>query len=696
MIDNKNMSVDNVESISKKMNGVDWRMKWKEYLKESVLNDNKNCMLNLNVDKEEMKGVCKRGEEVIEVKENENEVELMIVNVLNHSMIVLKGLKGEELNEMDLSELIENEIVDLNDDGMRWEGEVLKGDLFGYGCLYDEENELEYEGWMIEGKKRCYGIEYWNDIGLKKYCGCYYDGLKNGYGLLYDRNGMIEYEGLFKDDVVIDVNDDMRMKWIDDCELIVTSCIESLIIDDDFNPDISSLILNYSLISLKRIEIGDDCFDKVNRFVIDGLNELERVIIGQNSFLLDENNREGSKCLIMNCDQLSEIHIEDWSFFWYESFELKNLPSLISIQLDDNAFWLYHSVVFENLIRLQSITLGSWTLDGYSNTVESNELIMKNLPSLSLFKGEDQNFQGIGKVILENIPSLTDDGIQMGENALGLVNELTSSNADSLDRFIRQNSYYLLKIDEGDNKSATKRFEYGCSHDLSVFDIDCLKGIERLEIGNDCFEKVNRFEIDGLNELETIIIRQNCFFLDNNNREGSKCVIMNCDHLKVIHTGRDSFYWYESLELKNLPSLIFIQLDDNAFTECHSVVFENLPRLQFITLGRGTLFGDKDTVKSNLLIMRNLIQSMANGTFDGDSFMIEWNELIMKNLPSLSLFKGEDQNFQGIGKVILENIPSLTDDGIQMNGDSFIGVKELHSSNADSLDRFIQQKSFYL
>ena len=81
MIDNKNMSVDNVESISDKMNGVEWRMKWKEYLKESVLNDNKNCMLSLNVDKEEMRGVCKRGEEVIEVKENENEVELMIVNV---------------------------------------------------------------------------------------------------------------------------------------------------------------------------------------------------------------------------------------------------------------------------------------------------------------------------------------------------------------------------------------------------------------------------------------------------------------------------------------------------------------------------------------------------------------------------------------------------------------------------------------
>ena len=42
------MIVDNVESISDKMNEVEWRMKWKEYFKESVLNDNKNCMLSLN------------------------------------------------------------------------------------------------------------------------------------------------------------------------------------------------------------------------------------------------------------------------------------------------------------------------------------------------------------------------------------------------------------------------------------------------------------------------------------------------------------------------------------------------------------------------------------------------------------------------------------------------------------------------
>ena len=111
---------------------------------------------------------------------------------------------------------------------------------------------------------------------------------------------------------------------------------------------------------------------------------------------------------------------------------------------------------------------------------------------------------------------------------------------------------------------------------MSVFDIDWLKGIERLEIGNDCLKKVNRFEIDGLNELKTIIIGKKSLWLPLDNREGSKCLIMNCDQLSEIHIGCNSFLLYESLELKNLPSLISIQLDGLAFSKCHSIVFESM------------------------------------------------------------------------------------------------------------------------
>ena len=83
--------------------------------------------------------------------------------------------------------------------------------------------------------------------------------------------------------------------------------------------------------------------------MIDGLNELKSVNIGWNSFKLNKENRCGSKCLIMNCDQLSDINIGYRSFYWYESFELKNLPSLISIQLDGHAFGECHRIVFESM-----------------------------------------------------------------------------------------------------------------------------------------------------------------------------------------------------------------------------------------------------------------------------------------------------------------------------------------------------------
>ena len=86
---------------------------------------------------------------------------------------------------------------------------------------------------------------------------------------------------------------------------------------------------------------------------------------------------------------------------------------------------------------------------------------------------------------------------------------------------------------------------------------------------------MSRFEIDGLNELETIIIRHDSFCFDENNREGSKCLIMNCDQLKQFHFGRDSFCWYESFELKNLPSLTSIQFDVDAFFWSHLIVFES-------------------------------------------------------------------------------------------------------------------------
>ena len=158
----------------------------------------------------------------------------------------------------------------------------------------------------------------------------------------------------------------------------------------------------------------------------------------------------------MNCNQLSEVNIGYDSFYEYESFELKNLPSLISIQLDDEVFYRCHSIVLDSmndwmndewdLIRLQSITLGVWGLYGDSDTTESNELIMKSMndsddwsmrSSFSIFIQRRWQFRMDRQsdvkewwLMIEfelDIPSLTEHGIQMGKNTFSNMKKLHSS-----------------------------------------------------------------------------------------------------------------------------------------------------------------------------------------------------------------------------------------------------------------------------
>ena len=110
---------------------------------------------------------------------------------------------------------------------------------------------------------------------------------------------------------------------------------------------------------------------------------------------------------------------------------------------------------------------------------------------------------------------------------------------------------------------------------MRVFDIDYMKRIEILEIGNNCLKKVSKFELEGFDELRSVSVGTNSFYLDKKNREGSKCVIINCNQLRELTFGMWSFYCYESLILKNLPSLQYIHLNIYSFVWFHSAVFQS-------------------------------------------------------------------------------------------------------------------------
>ena len=63
-------------------------------------------------------------------------------------------------------------------------------------------------------------------------------------------------------------------------------------------------------------------------------------------------------------------------------------------------------------------------------------------------------------------------------------------------------------------------------------------------------------------------------------------------------------------------------------------------------------------------------------------------------LPSLTLLIGNGYNFYGIGRISLQNVQALTEEGIQIRDtESFCNVRRMNSRNADALENYIRYQS---
>ena len=298
-------------------------MRMRERLDTVMKEKNNDSMMEYDIETGRECGVWKKEEKCYAIKRGDEENRVVVADLKTHEMRVYDGDDWKE------SEQDGVDCIDLDVNGKRWEGGVKDGKPFGYGVLYDEEGKKEYEGFMVDGVKMGYGIEYYSDIERVKYRGCFYEGKRFGRGVLYDRNGMIEYDGLWKNDsTYCDQFDGNRI----DCYT------ESVSINDGSFSEVKSFILHSFIHSLKRIAIGNECFGKVRVFELDGLDELESVVIGKESFRIRDRKRSDGSYRIVNCPKLKSIQIGTRSFWDYHSFELSNLPSLQSIDIRERSF----------------------------------------------------------------------------------------------------------------------------------------------------------------------------------------------------------------------------------------------------------------------------------------------------------------------------------------------------------------------
>ena len=300
---------------------------------------------------------------------------------------VLKVFGNHQIGHISYSEeeqstRVEEGIIDL-DHGSRFEGLVLKdekegkiGIPFGFGEMYDDDGLLLYKGIMINWKRFGYGASY-HDNGLVEYEGYWCDDKQFGSGKVYDRlgrllndcewiNGVeseIDYEGNGSEPLNMGMK---HLKLTDNCVLI--------------DWDVSWFL------NLESIEIGDECFESVETFKIDGLNRLKTIKIGINSFTQKKNDFGDDKSKsfhILNCESLESIQIGKFSFSDFAGeFELKNLTQLQTIEIscyspyDYDEFDDYDSSFYEILynIRWKLLTGFHWHS---SFVIRGIELILK-------------------------------------------------------------------------------------------------------------------------------------------------------------------------------------------------------------------------------------------------------------------------------------------------------------------------------
>lgn len=228
-------------------------------------------------------------------------------------------------------ELTEKGIVDL-DDGSRFEGSVLNrgkiGIPFGFGEMYDKEGTLLYKGIVINWKRFGYGVSYHSNR-LVEYEGYWCNDYPCGFGKYFNRRGKSMEEPTIDNNMKINADD-----YKGDGSKPINVTIKHLKLSNNCVLREWNVSWFYNL---ESIEIGDECFNSVITFIIDGLCQLRTIKIGKNSFTkaINGHGNEASKSFhITNCESLESIEIGEYSFSDFAGeLELKNLNKLNSIEI---------------------------------------------------------------------------------------------------------------------------------------------------------------------------------------------------------------------------------------------------------------------------------------------------------------------------------------------------------------------------
>ena len=305
-----------------------WAKKWRaEKLGKDTANAGNGCisftMLPFN-------GLCRYHRGIVEKSASV----IAEISLCKEIEVDIQSRELLRVNRMDLSGIEHARVLDLSDNGERWEGDVLQNKPFGWGVLYDKDGEKVYEGFRIGDVNVCYGRSYYPDVQKVEYEGEIYKGKRWGRGVQYDRNGNTVFEGEWMDDEQIE-----KSMVLNEENQLFHNHIEELIISDGCCNGRECKVFDISFfIKLRQLIIGNGCFKKVETVRLIGLSQLERVVVGDCCFKKDYHCLYYDRhcCFYLkNCPQLKELKMGCYSFSDYSVCEIENVPSLEVIEMGE-------------------------------------------------------------------------------------------------------------------------------------------------------------------------------------------------------------------------------------------------------------------------------------------------------------------------------------------------------------------------
>ena len=175
-------------------------------------------------------------------------------------MVKERDLNSEEWISLNLDGLKKHDIVDMNENGERWEGDSLNGIPYGYGSIYNENNQVIYDGFLVEGMKICFGSIYYGDVDIVEYEGCFHHDLRYGFGKLYDKKKELIYEGEICNNNPSERNKIILKEKMD--EHLIHFNTEEIIIDTRYDSNLEYFkLIDYPY--LRKIVFNDRCLQHV-------------------------------------------------------------------------------------------------------------------------------------------------------------------------------------------------------------------------------------------------------------------------------------------------------------------------------------------------------------------------------------------------------------------------------------------------